>query len=184
MSIVHDAWAYIEQAASKQGFALPPAASEAEITAAEEKISLQLPDSYREFLGVHNGTGETWILPYKSGDFKLLSVADTAELWRSNVDTEAQYECNADVNLDDIDPECEHPIQPAFWLSGWIPISENGCGDYFFLDMAPSKFGNKGQVVDWWHEAPLEAEVISDSFAAFFHKFAEGIHTDLFRLRQ
>lgn len=90
----------------------------------KKKISFRLPDSYREFLAIHNGMGEIWISPYKNGSLKFLSVAAVAENWRHQVETEAQYKMNADVDLDEFEPDVDP--QPAYWLPGWIPFVESG----------------------------------------------------------
>ena len=53
---------------------------------------------------------------------------------------------------DDMQPENEKEIKPFIWNSKWIPIADNGAGDYLCMDMDPTEAGTIGQVLYYWHD--------------------------------
>lgn len=48
--------------------------------------------------------------------------------------------------------DIEPGIKPMLWNSKWIPIAENGAGDYLCLDTDPADGGCYGQVLYFWHD--------------------------------
>ncbi|MNI81863.1 SMI1 / KNR4 family protein [compost metagenome] len=73
----------------------------------------------------------------------LSPISQIIENW-----TFLQEEFDPDDLESDIDPE----IQSFLWHAKWIPIAENGGGDYLCLDTDPSDVGVVGQVLYFWHD--------------------------------
>ena len=68
-------------------------------------------------------------------------------------------------------PKAARGIQNVHWSEGWIPIADNGGGDYFCLDLAPAKGGVVGQVILFGHEGTDQRRV-ARSFGEWMSKLA------------
>lgn len=66
---------------------------------------------------------------------------------------------------DDLEPDIEKELKPALWNSKWIPIAENGGGDYLCIDTDPSEAGFKGQVLYYYHDWGKRAIEAKNIFA-------------------
>jgi cell wall assembly regulator SMI1 len=53
-----------------------------------------------------------------------------------------------------------------WWNENWIPLFDNGGGDYICVDIAGIFTGAPGQIVDFWHDEPRR-NVIAPSLEAF-----------------
>jgi cell wall assembly regulator SMI1 len=70
-------------------------------------------------------------------------------------------------------PKPARGTQPVWWSPGWVPVADNGGGDYFCLDLAPGKGGVVGQVILFGHEGTDQRRV-AKSLAAWLDKLARG----------
>ncbi len=117
----------------------PP--EEADITAFEGCLETKLPQSFRWFLQ-HNT-----IRHRLRGNYACLSLEGIIRVWRMMSDLRRQgvfedgrlEQCLRD-GFDD-------RLQRIWWSDFWIPVSEDSCGNFMCLDLAPGPAGKWGQMM-------------------------------------
>lgn len=62
-------------------------------------------------------------------------------------------------------------IKNDWWNPKWIPITADGCGDNFCIDMDPAEAGRAGQIISMWHDAGWR-EIKSNSFENWIIQYA------------
>ena len=68
-------------------------------------------------------------------------------------------------------------IRDDWWNPGWVPFADNGMGDLFCVDLAPTPAGTAGQVITMNHETS-KRELLAPSFAAWLADLAGKIMRD------
>jgi cell wall assembly regulator SMI1 len=152
---------WLEQHQKKQKLQLPPGASEGEIALAETALGIKFPKQIRDSHRIHNGSGAIALLPFGSWDlaYPLLPLLGMVGGWRVIQDSVRRggYSGPAFVS------NPKGPIKKTWFHLHWIPIMDNQCGDFYFLDLAPAKGGKRGQIIDFSREAG-PAKVIASCF--------------------
>lgn len=99
----------------------------------------------KSFYSVYNG--QAWDVGVESfvRNLTLSPLAEIMDNWLF-----LQEEFDPDDLLPDIEYGVE--VQPLLWHKKWIPIAENGGGDYLCLDTDPTEQGVVGQVLYFWHD--------------------------------
>jgi cell wall assembly regulator SMI1/ankyrin repeat protein len=141
--------------------ALRGPAAEADIQKIAKAAGGDLPGDYRNFLTLHDGQdgGETIVGNPERPDepYQLLSCDEIAHGL-------AWFKKNAKSLGEGYDPiTADDGVKAKFWNAKWVPIAQNGAGDFLCLDLAPAKRGMRGQIILFDHEAPHRSK-ISDSF--------------------
>ena len=145
--------------------ALNPPASEAEITALENAIGINLPSDFIECLKIHNGQSD------ESGLFDRDIFLSTHEIlrewaiWKELLDSE---------DFKGYESEPEIGVRNDWWHSKWIPFTANGYGDNFCLDLAPIGNGNAGQILSMLHDDPRRG-LLAPNFEAWFSKYVSAV---------
>jgi cell wall assembly regulator SMI1 len=119
-----------------------PALAE-DVEAIEKTFKLKLPEDYVAWLALHDGGTNEGGGPFEWAMMSLAMSAHAAHRQQSHVKTMAKYE---------IDPDEDDRVKPVFWHKSWFPFADSGGGDYKCLDLAPTKLGLRGQVIDWPHD--------------------------------
>ncbi|WP_328929668.1 SMI1/KNR4 family protein [Streptomyces sp. NBC_00190] len=139
-------------------------ATEEEITAAEERLGVTLPDELKVLYRVTRARREDWGDDYAAAD----RVTDAVG-----------YELSALDGLYSVDGASRHPrwqfgatkavitppdaaVQGLAGSPGWIVFGSNG-GDEIAVDLTPGPRGHVGQVILVDHEQSLGAELVADS---------------------
>ncbi|PDY43955.1 SMI1/KNR4 family protein [Bacillus pseudomycoides] len=128
----------------KESLNLQPGASDEEFQLIEGTLGVTLPEEMKNFYRVYNG--QVW-KPRVNPFVRNLTLSPTSEIidnWKF-----LQEEFDPD---DDLEPDIEKELKPVLWNSKWIPIAENGGGDYLCIDTDPSESGVVGQVLYYWHD--------------------------------
>jgi cell wall assembly regulator SMI1 len=149
----------------------PPGASEAKIQETERIIRVHFPSALRESYLVHDGTGDisAWFL-----NQYLLSLAEIAAKFTMMTGIiEAGIFANFPVSP-------TGPIKPVRWSRRWIPISDDGAGDYLCVDLDPDPGGEVGQVIKTNHEIGPE-RVLAKGFREFLSGFADDLETGKYK---
>lgn len=119
-------------------------ASDEDFQLIENTLGVTLPEEMKSFYRVYNG--QIW--EYGGNPFvRNLTLSPTIEIienWNF-----LQEEFDPD---DGFEPDFGEGIKPVLWNSKWIPIAENGGGDYLCIDTDPSESGVVGQVLYYWHD--------------------------------
>lgn len=61
------------------------------------------------------------------------------------------------------------------WHLGWIPILENGGGDYLIFDNVGSFGGSPGQLLNFDHEGSFKKEIIAPNFDIWLDAFVSSL---------
>ena len=133
-----------------------------EIQEVEEAINVRLPKDVRDSYLLHNGSARIWIsdfgflMPLIDRDARRpTSGFGVLNLWQKmlRVSEDLGDERSAPVG----------PIRNDHWNTRWVPLTENDCGDFICLDLAPAKGGRRGQVIEWWARGGAQ-RVLANSF--------------------
>ncbi|MFB8374901.1 SMI1/KNR4 family protein [Paenibacillus taichungensis] len=123
---------------------LQPGARDEELQSVENQLGVTLPEEMKALYRVHNG--QTWnisVAPFVR-NLTLSPLDQVKENWAF---------LQEEFDPDDMEPEIEDDaMKPVLWNCKWIPIAENGGGDYLCLDTDPSGSGSVGQVLYFWHD--------------------------------
>jgi len=135
----------------------------------EELVNKKLPDNFKEFYRIHNGQDQDGFGLIDAEE--LLSVERIIEEW--NVWKELY---DQGVFADSVS-EADKGVKEVWWNPHWIPITYDGSGNHYCLDMSPDDGGKKGQIIRIWHDSP-ERELIADSFQEWIEFFAEDLENE------
>jgi cell wall assembly regulator SMI1 len=145
---------------------LNTAASEDDIAKLEKKIGGKLPKEYIEFLKIHNGQNRDSEGLIDTEE--LLSTERVIEewsVWKELLD-------KGDFN--DSKSESDDGIKSDWWNSKWIPITYDGSGNHYCIDIDPDKSGTSGQIIRMWHDS-AERELISRSFKEWISSYVNDL---------
>jgi cell wall assembly regulator SMI1 len=149
---------------------LRPGADAGAVAAAEEAIGLALPAEVRESYLLHDGS-DFGILPWGYSLLSLFEVVKTCRMWQGIL---------AEGHWDGAVSEPKGPIKRVHWNPRWVPVAENGGGDYQCLDLDPAVGGSAGQVIDFSHEVgPLC--VLAGGFTDWLVSYADGLESGRYR---
>lgn len=139
----------------------PPANYE-HILLLEQAIHTPLPKEFIDYLQIHNGQSEE--AEYLFDNTELLTCEDILRNWR------VLQELFDGGDFDDATAMPDKNIKPYWWNPKWVPFSHNGFGDYYCIDLDPTKQGVYGQVITFWHDdgaRTVKANSLSDWFKGF-----------------
>ncbi|MGE7676422.1 SMI1/KNR4 family protein [Lysinibacillus sp. NPDC094403] len=124
---------------------LQPGATAEEFRLIEKTLSITLPEEMKSFYSIYNG--QVWTLGVEPfvRNLTLSPISEIIENWKF-----LQEEFDPDDLLPDIEYGVE--VKPMLWNQKWIPIAENGGGDYLCLDTDPTEEGVVGQALYFWHD--------------------------------
>jgi cell wall assembly regulator SMI1 len=146
-------------------------AEEKEIEQLEAHCRVQLPDRDRRLWRLHDGcrkrsypialrpAGRTW--------WRILSISEVAHDWDLRGKIAAAHPFGGAART-------IGPVRRVWWNVRWIPIAEDGTGDFVCLDMDPAEGGKPGQLVLYMHDSD-ERQVIHSSLSEWLCEFADDL---------
>jgi cell wall assembly regulator SMI1 len=137
---------------------LNPGATEAELATLAATIGADLPADFLAFYRIHNGQRAEAGGLYDGEE--LLSVARMQAEWTIWNDL---------LKSGDFADAVSTPaagVRSDWWHPGWLPLTYDGAGNHWCLDLAPTEAGTRGQIIRMWHDDD-ERPVIADSFSAW-----------------
>ena len=146
---------------------LNPPASDDEIEELTKTIGLELPKDFLSVLKIHNGQkGEAaWL--FDSQEFlSTHRIIEEFNTWKNLLNTELQGKVSTP----------DEGVKNDWWNINWIPITSDGCGDHYCLDLSPTSSGRKGQVITLWYEL-AEREIVASSFTQWFEDYLEQLYS-------
>lgn len=146
---------------------LNPPATDAEIEELANTLGLELPEDFLSVLKIHNGQkGESaWL--FDSQEFlSTKRILEEFNTWTKLLENELQNK----VSKPDIG------VKNDWWNKNWIPITSDGCGDHYCLDLSPDLKGTKGQIITLWYESP-EREIVAKSFSSWFEDYVKELYS-------
>lgn len=144
-------------------------AEEGDFEELEDLINKRLPDEFKAFYSIHNGQN------YDDGGLidteELLSTQRIMEEWQVWKDLQEKGVFDEQVS------EADDGIKEKWWHPAWIPLTYDGSGNHYCLDLSPDEGGTKGQIIRIWHDGP-ERELIASSFTEWIKGYAECLEKD------
>jgi cell wall assembly regulator SMI1 len=144
--------------------------NEADITNLQAVINAKLPVDFVDFYKQHNGQS-----PDAAGLIaceQLLSfdaIISQWNIWKRLLDSHTFAENDKDfVGMPD------HGVKNNWWNALWIPITHDGGGNHFCLDLDPAIGGSYGQIIRMWHDNP-KRPLIANSFKAWISDYSDKL---------
>jgi cell wall assembly regulator SMI1 len=162
---------------------LRPAVKEEALTKLQAKLGAALPADFVESLRLHDGQktdADAGLFPLADElgampSFRVFSVSEIDREWKmmKRLHDIGEFEGSKS--------KPSRGISRDWWNPGWIPIADDGGGDYFCLDLAPGKGGTVGQVIVFFHDSD-ERRLIARSYTAWLEQLAKGLVSDKYAL--
>lgn len=149
-------------------------ATKEQIKELEQFVDTELPEDFKASHLIFNGTYEEGLGLIDGCE--LLSIERIKEEWQSWKELFDGGDFQ-DENGHDFQTDADSKISPFFWWNPkWIPITHDGGGNHYCIDLDPTAQGNRGQIITFWHDAP-EREVIAPSFKDWLQSFLENLES-------
>jgi cell wall assembly regulator SMI1 len=138
---------------------LQAGATDAELDAFEARLSLKLPEAFRQLYRWRNGQapGSSNPLQFNRTFSTLEEIASTKEELDSMIGSDFE--------------------DPRYWRRGWVPFLHNGAGSHLCLDLAAEDGGQVGQLVAFWkrdQDRPVEHRSLEAWLAALVASMESG----------
>ncbi|MEO1655927.1 MAG: SMI1/KNR4 family protein, partial [Bacteroidota bacterium] len=150
-------------------------AQEEDVKKLEDLIGLSLPAEVIAFYKMHNGQEPDFY--YLMDGEELLSLermGDEWSIWKDLLDS-GDFEQDGQA----IESEPEEGIRNNWWNPAWIPLTYDGAGNHYCLDLDPTPQGKSGQIIRMWHDSS-ERELIADSFQEWMEAYVDGLEAGAF----
>lgn len=139
---------WLEQNDPDKASPFNPPASDDDITATEQRLGLELPAAVRDLYRLANGQPSDAVS--LEGSFVIMSLEEIVDA-AAFLNEEFPDGINVYAS-DDAVVEADQGIRPFWWSRSWIPIMQNGGGDYLSVDLAPADGGQRGQIISYYHD--------------------------------
>jgi cell wall assembly regulator SMI1 len=155
---------------------LRPAVKGGALDKLQAELGFTLPADFASSVGLHDGQkadAEHGLFPLADDvlgpmpSCRLLSLTEIGRAWAMMKGLHDTGEFAGRKS------EPARGVRDDWWNPGWVPIADNGGGDYFCLDLAPGKSGTSGQIVVCYHDMN-DRPRLARSYAAWLEKLAEG----------
>jgi cell wall assembly regulator SMI1 len=158
---------------------LRPSAKSGALEKLQAKLGLGLSADFADSVRLHDGqkeAAELGLFPITDDALgampscRLLALAEIGREWAMMKE------------LHDIGEFAVRKSEPArgvrddWWNPAWVPIADNGGGDYFCLDLAPTRGGTAGQIIIFFHDMK-DRPRIAKSYAAWLEELAKGFES-------
>ncbi|CAH9017560.1 hypothetical protein NURINAE_00437 [Candidatus Nitrosacidococcus sp. I8] len=127
-------------------------------------LGAQLPDDFIVFYKIHNGQiseGPSFIDCEEWLSFE--GIEYQWKVWKELLDggafSEGDFKSSPDIE-----------VKNDWWHPCWIPITYDGSGNHYCLDLVPTKEGNHGQIIRMWHDDDIRP-LIASSFTAWIEDY-------------
>jgi cell wall assembly regulator SMI1 len=141
-------------------------ATDEEIYSAEEHMDVKFPEDVKISYKIHNGQiGDASPL---LGEWELLSLEDMINQWnimKKLVDA---------GKFTNVASKPIGPVKADWWNIKWIPITYNGAGDLYCLDLDPAPGGEVGQIISFWH-MDEKRERLASNFREWLQRYADEL---------
>jgi cell wall assembly regulator SMI1 len=141
-----------------------PGASEQQIRAAEDALGVSFPEEVKAGYRIHDGCDASAFL-YGWEWLSLERMVSEWKAWKDLLDSGA---------FDRFQSEPQGPIRSDWWHPAWIPLTYDGAGNHYCLDLAPGRGGRVGQIIMMWHDDSIRS-LEADGFASWLEAFADAL---------
>jgi cell wall assembly regulator SMI1 len=70
--------------------------------------------------------------------------------------------------------QTQGPVRPVWIDPLWVPVTDNGAGNFLCLDLHPAEGGHYGQIIEYLHDTPIRT-VVAGSFADWLSTVADDM---------
>jgi cell wall assembly regulator SMI1 len=147
---------------------LNPGATEEQLRASEEKLGVTFPEEMRQLYAIHNGQKDGGFSPLPVGDW--LSLDDIFDQW------DVWEELRRGGEFDGVTSEPDAGVSDAWWNASWIPITHDGGGNHYCVDLAPAEGGTIGQIITMWHDDGAR-NLVAASLTGWLTRIADGMES-------
>lgn len=165
-----DSWDLIEQKLKQivpeTSIKLNNGVSDSDIQNLEKIIGAKLPHDFIIFYRVHNGQSRDGAALIDGEE--LLSFDRIIEEWNIWNDL---------LNNNTFENSVASPdagIKSNWWNPLWIPITYDGNGNHYCLDLDPTKEGSYGQIIRMWHDDDVRS-LIAKSFKEWIKDYTNKL---------
>ena len=131
---------------------LNPGATDAELAELSSTIGVELPADFLAFYRIHNGQ--------RSGGSNLFDGEELLSTDRMLDEWGVWHKLLVSGDFAGSYSEPPAGVRNDWWSPGWLPLTYDGAGNHWCLDVAPAAGGTYGQIIRMWHddtERPLAA---------------------------
>jgi cell wall assembly regulator SMI1 len=144
---------------------LSPVAAEEEIAATERFLGVSFPEDVRASFRLHDGQAGG---PWPVWGCELLSLGRIREEWTA-------WKELLDRGMFENSRSCsDGRVVEDWWHAGWVPLTHDGSGNHYCLDLNPGPTGRAGQIIQMWHDDPGRP-VVAPSYRAWLAAFADAL---------
>lgn len=144
---------------------LSPGAAEEEIAATERFLGVSFPEDVRASFRLHDGqSGGPWLVR----GCELLSLGRIREEWN------AWKELLDRGTFENFRSDSDGRVVEDWWHARWVPLTHDGAGNHYCLDLNPGPKGRAGQIIQMWHD-DSERSVVAPSYRAWLAAFADAL---------
>lgn len=136
----------------------------------EAHLGVELPESLKAFLSIHNGQDETGVGLVAGA--QLLSTDGIRRCWNDWREID-EAEMNEDC-ADFMASEPEGTIKPMYTNRKWIPLTHDWGGNHIGLDYDPDINGVTGQVITFGRDEDTK-RLLASSFEEFIQNFVASL---------
>lgn len=155
---------------------LQSGASEKQISELEEFLAVKFPDDVKSLYLICNGQSSYDYGMFDGCEFLSLErIKDEWSVWKKLLD-DGIFQ---DDNGQDQGSNPELGIRNVWWSPQWIPLTYDGCGNHYCLDLNPSKGGTNGQIITMWHDDD-ERKIVAPGLRAWLQQYADGLESGQF----
>jgi cell wall assembly regulator SMI1 len=156
---------------------LQPGASDSLIRTVENTLSIQLPEDFKASCRIHNGQLQSehfWGLIPEAQEF--LSLESLQGDWQTKKGWLDEGDFDVIMSSPDRAIGCAPGIRSCGWSPKWIPLTWDGDGNHYCLDLAPDEGGTFGQIISWMHDSDIQ-EIIAHSFRSWLEEYAAKLES-------
>lgn len=146
---------------------LQPGATEEQLGELETLLGTVLPSDLRESLLIHNGQIDDSDVGFMNGQ-EFLSVdriRSEWSVWKELLD-------NGEFSDSESDPG--KGIRSDWWNQFWVPLTYDGAGNHYCIDLAPGPGGKVGQMITMWHD-DAERSLLAPSYRLWLESYASAL---------
>lgn len=157
MKEIFAAWlAWLSALGVDQSDLVRPPATEAEIAELERVVGKPLPEDLKALYRISNGQQKSFGHPKPKGrhvvplfgQYDFLSTQDAIRAYNSWNVIYTQDADDFDENYNGpITVRGKDPVYREYWRPGWLPISVDGGGNSYAVDLSPAPGGTVGQII-------------------------------------
>jgi cell wall assembly regulator SMI1 len=133
-------------------------------------ISNDIPSDYLDFLRIFNGNSQS---THMLLGYNILSCEEVIRDWKIWCELEEKGEFTHD------DAWPDKGVQKKWYSKGWIPIADDGMGNFVCIDLNPTKDGTHGQIIFLDHELE-ERPILYSSFIELLESYIKMLQKNEF----